>query len=74
MPYKLHAVIIDKKVPVKKSERIAEDIIHKKNPFHRITEDSIRYRNIPKEKFIKSSFRSKPINKNVTLVFGKLKN
>jgi len=80
MAYKLHAVIINKSVPLGKAKIIASDIIKDKNKkFYRETTDSWRFRNIPKTKFkdssfIKdSSFRSKVINKDITLVFGELK-
>ena len=70
----LHAVIVNKDLKLTKAKKIAKDIINNdKRKFYRETTDSYRFRNIPKQKFIKTSFRSKPINKNVTLVFGKLK-
>jgi len=70
----LHAVIINKDLKLTKAKKIAKDIINNdKRKFYRETNDSYRFRNIPKQKFVQTSFRSKPINKNVTLVFGKLK-
>ena len=70
----LHAVIINKDLKLTKAKKIAKDIINNdKRKFYRETTDSYRFRNIPKQKFVQTSFRSKPINKNVTLVFGKLK-
>lgn len=73
MPYKLHAIIVDKKISIPKTKKIAKDIMHKEVGFIRETSTSHRVRVIPKEKFIKKSFRSKPINKDITLVFGKIK-
>ena len=76
MPFKLHAVVVKKdKTTLPKAKKIASDII--KNPhhtFYRETEDSYRFRDIPKTKFNKNTFRSKPVNSDITLVFGELKN
>lgn len=72
MVYKLHAVIISKDIPFKTAQKKAKEIIKDNNKtFYRKTQDSYRFRNIPKTKF--SEFRSKSINKDITLVFGKLK-
>jgi hypothetical protein len=50
------------------------NFIHKKKiPFIRETAYSYRVRNIPKTKFIKTSYRTKVINPNISLVFGQLK-
>jgi hypothetical protein len=75
MPEKLvlHAVIIDKKVGLEKAKKIASDII--KNPkktYYREDSQSYRFRNEAKTKFKQDSFKSKVINKDVTLVFGHL--
>jgi hypothetical protein len=70
--YHLHAVIIDKSVPLKEARHIAANII--KTPtrhFMRETSGSFRFRNIPKTKF--KSFFTKVVNPNVSLVFGHLK-
>ena len=72
MTYQLHAVIIDKKIPLDKARKISQDIIKDKNKtFYRETKDSWRFRNIPKTKFKK--FRTKVINEDVSLIFGDLK-
>lgn len=74
MSYELHAVIIKKPITLEKAKKIAEDIIKDKNKtFYRETSESYRFRNIPKTKFIESSFRTKIINPTTSLVFGKLK-
>ena len=68
----LHDVIVHKNVPYEQAKHIAESII--KNPnktYMRETKTSYRFRNIPKTKF--SSFFSKPLNNDVTLIFGHLK-
>ena len=69
----LHAVIIKKPFNLKDAKKIARQFI--KNPnkkFYRETESSYRFRNIPKTRFIKGSYRSKIINDNITLIYGKL--
>jgi ABC-type antimicrobial peptide transport system ATPase subunit len=74
MPFELHAVIIDKKIPLEKAKQIAQDIIKDKSKsFYRVTDQSYRFRNIPKTKFKPSSFRSKVVNDNITLIFGEMK-
>jgi hypothetical protein len=74
MPFELHAVIIDKKIPLEKAKQIAQDIIKDKSKtFYRITENSYRFRNIPKTKFKPETFRSKTTNDKITLIFGDLK-
>lgn len=74
MVYALHAVIITE-TPLNKAKIIASDIIKNNNrKFYRITESgSIRFRNLAKTYFNDKTFRTKIINKNVSLVFGDLK-
>lgn len=71
--YALHAIIISNKVPYPDALKSAQSITKKKKIFMRATEESYRFRNIPKTKFVQSSFRSKVVNPDITLVFGKLK-
>ena len=69
---RLHAVVISKEIPLEKAKEIAQGII--KNPdktFYRETKESYRFRNIPKQQFDPKSFRSKIINKDITLIYGK---
>jgi hypothetical protein len=72
--YALHAVIIKKVDNITQSiaKEIASKFIDKKQFFMRETNASYRFRNIPKTKFIKSSFRTKKINNYISLVFGEL--
>lgn len=71
--YILHNVIIKKTIPLDEAKRIAKDIIKDdKKSFYRETENSYRFRNIPKTKFIKKSFKTKKVNDNISLTFGKL--
>jgi hypothetical protein len=73
MPYALHAVVIDKSVPIDKAKKMAEDIIRNKSRnFYRIDNLSYRFRNLPKTYFNKDTFRSKVVNDKITLVFGEL--
>lgn len=70
----LHAVIVDKSAGIAEANKIARKITERKRtPVARETEESYRYKNIPKNFFIPSSFRSKKINETTTLVFGHLK-
>lgn len=74
MVYALHAVVItDTKLD--NAKKIASDIIKNDNrKFYRITESgSIRFRSLPKTYFDDKTFRTKIINPNVSLIFGKLK-
>jgi ABC-type antimicrobial peptide transport system ATPase subunit len=74
MPYALHAIVIDKSLPIDKAKKMAQDIIKDTSKtFYRVTGDSYRFRNIPKTKFDPKTFRSKIINKDITLIFGELK-
>lgn len=74
MPTKflLHAVIIDKSVPIERAKEISQKFI--KNPnrkFYRETGTSFRFRNISKQKFEK--FFSKKLNDKITLIYGLIK-
>ena len=71
--YKLHAVIFRKPYDIDNAKTKAKEFIEGKKYFYRETQTSYRFRNIPKQKFIKGSFRSKRIDPNITLVFGELK-
>jgi hypothetical protein len=67
----LHAIIIKKPVKLAKAKQEASKIINDKNKtFYRETQQSYRFRNIPKTKFKKDSFRTKVINNKLSLVFG----
>jgi hypothetical protein len=70
----LHAVIIKKPVKISKAKKEAANIIKDNNKkFYRETSTSFRFRNIPKTKFNPNTFKTKIINPNLSLVFGKLK-
>ena len=72
--YPLHAVIFKKPYNLDTAKQEAKNIIKdKKKNFYRETKTSYRFRAIPKTKFEKKSFRTKKINNNISLIFGKLK-
>jgi len=71
----LQAVVVNKDLGIVEASRIFNEITqnkHKKNFYYRTTEQSIRFRNIPKTRFDKKSFRTKKIDKDVRLIFGHL--
>lgn len=71
----LQAVVVDKDLGIVEASRIYNEITQnkqKKNFYYRTTEHSIRFRNIPKTRFDKKSFRTKKVNENVSLIFGHL--
>lgn len=71
--YALHAVIVHKPVSMSHLQELQQEFVGDKT-FIRETKNSYRIRNIPKQRFEKGSFRSKKIkDKDITLVFGKLK-
>jgi hypothetical protein len=72
--YKLHAIII-KKNGYNKNDAVLEAVKFKtsKGLFMRETKLTYRFRNIPKTKFIPKTFRTKKINKNISLIYGQLK-
>jgi len=71
--YQLHAVIVKKPISKEELEEIRNKFIKGNKKFTRETKMSYRLRNIPKEKFIKNSFKSDKINKQITLIYGILK-
>jgi hypothetical protein len=66
----LHAVIVKKPITLKDAKKKASNFTDKS--YYRETDTSYRFRNIPKTKFERNSFRSKPIGEDLTLVYGKL--
>jgi hypothetical protein len=71
--YELHAVIVHKPISLEEASIESRKFISEERNFHRETKNSFRFRNIPKQRFQKKTFRSKKINPNITLVYGKLK-
>jgi hypothetical protein len=76
MTYTLQVVIIKKNpgISFDDAKKTAQHIIKDNNKkYYRETTESWRFRNIPKTQFVKNSFKTKVINKHVSLVFGELK-
>jgi hypothetical protein len=70
--YALHAVIINKSVPLEKAKKDARNIMKSKtDKFMRETENSYRFRNLSKQKF--TEFRTQVVNPEISLIWGKLK-
>ncbi len=70
----LHAVIFKKPYNIEKAKEDAKEFIKDgKKQFYRETVKSYRFRNIAKSKFIKGHFKTKKINKEISLIFGQLK-
>jgi hypothetical protein len=74
MVYGLHAVVVKKPINYNEAREHAQNFIKDKNKkFFRETLASFRFRNIPKQKFINKSFRTKKINDKISLIYGELK-
>jgi hypothetical protein len=72
--FALHTVIIKKPYNLEEAKKISQDFIKdKKKNFYRETTKSYRFRNIAKTKFINKSFKTKKINKDISIVLGQLK-
>lgn len=70
----LQTVVMAKSLGLAEASKRARKMMEKqKTPIPTETEDSYRFKNIPKSYFKKDSFRSKKINDTTTLVFGHLK-
>ena len=67
----LHAVIIKKPIPLALARFKAQRFIkNKEKTFFRETDDSFRFRNLPKQYF--KDFITKPINEDISIVLGHL--
>lgn len=74
--YALHAVIFKKKngwTLDKAEEEVNNFIKSNKKHFYRETKSSFRFRNIPKQKFISKTFRTKNLKNGISLIMGELK-
>ena len=73
----LHAIVFHKEVYKTKEQALqkANELFpnESKKTFVRETDNSFRFRVIPKTQFIKTEYVSKPINNDITLSLGKLK-
>lgn len=67
----LHAVVVKKTMPLALARLRAQKFIkNKRKTFFRETEDSYRFRNIPKQSF--KDFVSKKIDDDITIILGHL--
>jgi hypothetical protein len=70
----IHSIKINKQVPVEKQlEHVRNITKSNKNRMMKEMKNHNNYRIIPKTKFHKDSFRTKKINSDISIVFGKLK-
>jgi hypothetical protein len=70
--YELHAVIFNKeKFDLEEAKKQAKEFIEGDKKYYRETSQSYRFRNIPKQQFVKGSFKTKKIEPGLSLVFGK---
>ena len=73
MVWKLHSVIVHKPISLTEARKHAKHIINGAKGYI-LREDPASWRfSFNKNVFIKTSFRSKVVNKDITLVYGKLK-
>jgi hypothetical protein len=71
----IHSIKIHKQVPVEKQlEHVRNITKSNKNRMMKEMKNHNNYRIIPKTKFNKDSFRTKKVNKDISIVFGTLKN
>ena len=69
----LHSVFIKKPISVKDATEIAQNIMRNKNrKFYKELKNGYRFRNIPKGKFKKGTFKTKKVNENINIVLGEL--
>jgi hypothetical protein len=70
----IHSIKIKKQIPIEEQlEHVRNITKSNKNRMMKEMKNHNNYRIIPKTKFNKGSFRAKKINKDITLVFGTLK-
>ena len=70
----LHAILIKKPCNLEEAQATAQEFIKdRKKKFYRETKNYYRFRNIPKTHFMPKFYKTKKINKNVSIIIGKLK-
>jgi len=70
--YEIQSVVIHKPMALEKAKKAAKKIIGKDE--HRENDSSYRFKNMSKKQFDPDTFKSKVINKDITLVVGKRHN
>lgn len=71
--YALQKVMIRRSVPLAEAEKHYKSITKRKPRKERATDDWWHFRYLPPTKFVSRSFRTKVVNDDIHLVFGKLK-
>jgi hypothetical protein len=71
--YKIHSVKVHKRVPIEEAKQHFQNITKSKKSFHKEMKNHYNFRNIPKTKFKPKTYRTKKVNKDISIVFGKLK-
>jgi hypothetical protein len=69
--YEIQSVVVHKPMAIEKAKKAAKKIIGKDE--YRETDSSYRFKNMSKKMFDPSTFKTKIINKNISLVVGKCK-
>lgn len=71
--FKIHAVKVNKKVPFEKALEHFQNITKSKKTYYKDMKNHYNFRNIPKTKFEPKTYRTKKINKDISIIFAKLK-
>jgi hypothetical protein len=71
--YKIHSVKVNKKVPFEEALQHFQNISKSKKSYYKEMANHYNFRNIPKTKFEPKTYRTKRVNKDISIVFGKLK-
>ena len=69
----IHSVLISKNIAFDEALKKFQDITNSKKKFYKEDKNYYSFRNIARTKFIPRSYRSKKINDDIILKFGKLK-
>ena len=71
---KIHAVKVHKRVPIEEALKHFQNITkNSKKSYYKEMKNHYNFRNIPKTKFEPKTYRTKKVNKDISIVFGKLK-
>ena len=70
----IHAVKVSKKLPIDQALEHFQNIVkNNKKSYYKEMKNHYNFRNIPKTKFEAKSYRTKKVNKDISIVFAKLK-
>jgi hypothetical protein len=70
----IHAVKVHKRVPIEEAVKHFQNITkNSKKSYYKEMKNHYNFRNIPKTKFEPKTYRTKKVNKDISIVFGKLK-